>query len=188
MSNRASKMNHYNANLINHLVSGFGKVLSVIETNNTYDEILGEKIDRFEYKSIVNKAGMVSSGNAIKFLTEKVSEISVHILLQPHYLPKNGFITFASTANNLREIEFLENLVSKNEKSIKRINISEWISSQSKVKVKDDFNLFHERINMFFQELHQGSIEKYHTYKYQHHVSKMPDNFIFNFMSVPTQS
>lgn len=136
-------MNHYNANLINHLVSGFGKVLSVIETNNTYDEILGEKIDRFEYKSIVNKAGMVSSGNAIKFLTEKVSEISVHILLQPHYLPKNGFITFASTANNLREIEFLENLVSKNEKSIKRINISEWISSQSKVKVKDDFNLFH---------------------------------------------
>lgn len=76
-------MNHYNANLINHLVSGFGKVLSVIETNNTYDEILGEKIDRFEYKSIVNKAGMVSSGNAIKFLTEKVSEISVHILLQP---------------------------------------------------------------------------------------------------------
>ena len=143
MSNRASKMNHYNANLINHLVSGFGKVLSVIETNNTYDEILGEKIDRFEYKSIVNKAGMVSSGNAIKFLTEKVSEISVHILLQPHYLPKNGFITFASTANNLREIEFLENLVSKNEKSIKRINISEWISSQSKVKVKDDFNLFH---------------------------------------------
>ena len=45
MSNRASKMNHYNANLINQLVSGFGKVLSVIETNNTYYEILGEKID-----------------------------------------------------------------------------------------------------------------------------------------------
>ncbi|APD95388.1 hypothetical protein BM523_16085 [Alteromonas mediterranea] len=135
-------MIHYNAKLTGHLVSGFAKVLSVIETNETYDKILGQKINKLDYKSIMNEAGKVSSGSAIDFLINKTSEISVHTLIPPSYLPKNGFLTFASTANNLREIEFLENIVLLEGNSIERINISEWLSSQNKVRVNTNDILF----------------------------------------------
>ncbi|MDQ0820502.1 hypothetical protein QFZ79_002793 [Arthrobacter sp. V4I6] len=121
------------ADLLETIVAGMNKVASVIESNTGYDHILGDRLDKPEYLAIAaNSSGALVDKPAMSELFAK----SIHshrprVFEASKALLGSRLLSFASTANNRREILHLEDLFEKNQISLKVANLCDLTSKRS---------------------------------------------------------
>lgn len=94
----------------NFILSGFEKVASVIESNPSYDDIMGKRVKRHEYVSMQSETGNIESNAALQYFSKKITgERRGVVKLLPDGEEKKGKIFYyGSTENNKREFSFFE--------------------------------------------------------------------------------
>ncbi|NLS11057.1 hypothetical protein HGQ17_13845 [Nesterenkonia sp. MY13] len=95
------------------LVEGLNKVASVIESNPSYDYILGDRLLKEEYERLaVDSEGNLTDQRELLDLWDwKVSETKPRVFGIDSAVRTAPVLAFATTANNRREIDFLQRLL-----------------------------------------------------------------------------
>lgn len=114
-------------NLEEVLLSGMSKVASVIATNSSYDNILGDRLNAPGYQSLsVNEDGLLLDRTEIsQYFADRIGRArpSYYKLSREERSARN--IAFASTSNNRRELAFLQGKLSQERFASSFINLAD---------------------------------------------------------------
>lgn len=117
------------------LYSGLKKISSVIESNISYDAILGDRLKKSEYQVLLNSAGKVNVNAAQDFLINKLKILKCKAYVIPN-LEFDTILAYGSTKNNLREIRFFSETARLEGYEPVLSNIAQWKFSKEVVRLE----------------------------------------------------